>query len=588
MLPELPLIAQQLSYASDRISRVVRGEDVAVLIFGPTGVGKSHLVDEICRRFAVTRISCTNMTKAGFLKTLFDHRTGQQLLLVEDSDEFFYKVEFCNLLKQVTINEPWRTITTLNRIALRDGWGSFPTDCRIIVLTNEDPNQVTARMRSHVQALKGRCPVVPISFDPIELLRYIDYQVCSLDYLRRWRFSLATSQDILDTYHRYAWRLENIDFRSLNMFAEEALRYPDRWKHTITGILRLLPIRDDEAPLAPRIVPWSRRSENPATLMSAGDPASAGFTRPEPAADTEDMSTQDANRLAQNAGGGDILVAAFKKKPRPGSAPIRAESGGLRTQFLNRSSAFREPFCGGSAISMTMLQRGHKNVWLNDVDRSIYFLLRGYQQYPGRFKIAARKFVPTIRGFKEALDRLMENSFEVEEEETIIRTAIMKLALQKLSYGSLVNAASAPRGGWRQTDRELARNWNAESICRSIDTISSHLSRARITNLDYAALIQDETERAILYLDPPYVAVGRRLYQHSFSEKDHIRLCNLLRQTPHAWVLSLNDHEMVHDLYAGFSDIRRVPTTYSLHNHRRANELLITARPSISDGNGQR
>jgi hypothetical protein len=124
--------------------------------------------------------------------------------------------------------------------------------------------------------------VVSISFDPLELLRYIDYHVCELDYLRRWRFSLATAQQILDTFHLCAWRLRNIDFRCLNEFADEARRDPGGWTEKVEGILRPKPIRDDVPPLAPRIQPRSMRREGSDAitknieLIGANDAAGTG------------------------------------------------------------------------------------------------------------------------------------------------------------------------------------------------------------------------------------------------------------------------------------------------------------------------
>ena len=272
---EPPLIVRQMTYAAERLERVIRGEDVSVFVFGPTGTGKTQLVDDICEKFGVRQILCQNMTKTGFLDLLRKHKTGRKLVVIDDSDEFMADIEFCNLMKQATTNKRRRTITSINHVTLRDGTDSFDTDCRIIVLSNGDPEHVPTRMRNHVQALIGRCPVVPISFDPLELLRYVDYHVCELDYLRRWRVSLATAQQILDTFHLCAWRLRNIDFRCLNEFADEARRNPGGWTEKIKGILRPTPIRDDEPPPAPRILPRSMRRAASEVMTHDIDPIGA-------------------------------------------------------------------------------------------------------------------------------------------------------------------------------------------------------------------------------------------------------------------------------------------------------------------------
>ena len=138
--------------------------------------------------------------------------------------------------------------------------------------------------------------------------------------------------------------------------------------------------------------------------------------------------------------------------------------------------------------------------------------------------------------------------------------------------------AGAPRGGWRQQGGEILSRWNPASMCRKIDAIAPLLEHARITNLDFAAVIRDEAERAALYCDPPYVTAGPVLYLHSFAEADHVRLKNLLRHTEHRWLLSYDDHPMVWDLYASFANIEKVEMRYSATRNVKAHELLICPR----------
>jgi predicted AAA+ superfamily ATPase len=110
MPTELPLIVQRMFYAAERIERVIKGEDVAVLVFGPTGTGKTQLVIDLCRKHGVIPIFCRDMTKPGFREMIRKHRVGRRLIVIDDSDEFLHDIEFCNLMKQVAVNERRRTI----------------------------------------------------------------------------------------------------------------------------------------------------------------------------------------------------------------------------------------------------------------------------------------------------------------------------------------------------------------------------------------------------------------------------------------------------------------------------------------------
>lgn len=56
----------------------------------------------------------------------------------------------------------------------------------------------------------------------------------------------------------------------------------------------------------------------------------------------------------------------------------------------------------------------------------------------------------------------------------------------------------------------------------------------------------------LMYLDPPYVDVGKSLYDHASEEEfDHKLLADMLRARD-KWVLSYNNVEEVRDLYSGY------------------------------------
>ena len=96
----------------------------------------------------------------------------------------------------------------------------------------------------------------------------------------------------------------------------------------------------------------------------------------------------------------------------------------------------------------------------------------------------------------------------------------------------------------------------------------------RFTNLDFAELITDTSEKALIYLDPPYYVKGNQLYQHGFSDDDHFRLADLLKSTAHRWILSYDDCPEVRALYH-WAEVRTVSVNYSIAGAQRERELLI-------------
>jgi DNA adenine methylase len=93
-----------------------------------------------------------------------------------------------------------------------------------------------------------------------------------------------------------------------------------------------------------------------------------------------------------------------------------------------------------------------------------------------------------------------------------------------------------------------------------------------ITNRDFTSIIGNAGLRRLLFLDPPYwvekPTLKNRLYMHGFSPADHARLAEMLRLTPHRWVLTYGDHPRIRMLY----EWTRIETLGE-------RELLITPTP---------
>jgi DNA adenine methylase len=98
--------------------------------------------------------------------------------------------------------------------------------------------------------------------------------------------------------------------------------------------------------------------------------------------------------------------------------------------------------------------------------------------------------------------------------------------------------------------------------------------KLRITTAEFKETILDTSEKALLYLDPPYYTKGNDLYQCAFTLDDHIRLALALRDTKHKWLLSYDDCPEVRALYK-WATIEPLSVKYSITTARTKSELLI-------------
>jgi DNA adenine methylase len=77
-----------------------------------------------------------------------------------------------------------------------------------------------------------------------------------------------------------------------------------------------------------------------------------------------------------------------------------------------------------------------------------------------------------------------------------------------------------------------------------------------------------------VYIDPPYVTNGYKLYRYHFGKDDHERLADAVSDLRVPWLMSYDNHELIRDLYAG-EQAKFVKTYQSLKGSRFVKEILL-------------
>jgi DNA adenine methylase len=280
---------------------------------------------------------------------------------------------------------------------------------------------------------------------------------------------------------------------------------------------------------------------------------------------------------------------------------------------------YREPFLGGGVMTLHTLDFGRADsIWVNDVDVPLMCFWQSVIEYPDLLLSQVESFVPSVEswytakrecrkqcGMPSSSDRIAELGFQklVQQKLTwsgcadggmpgrVVELGFQKLVVQRLSYSGRGVQSGSVRGGNHQDGamykdgKRLRKNridsrWSPAQIRR--DVLRYHhrfmrLDELRCTNLDFELVIEDESERCILFLDPPYWEEGPGTYHHSFTHSDHERLAGLLKKTKHAWVLTYGNHEEIRRLYdwAKIKTIHIESACFSKNKYRT--DLVITA-----------
>ena len=230
--------------------------------------------------------------------------------------------------------------------------------------------------------------------------------------------------------------------------------------------------------------------------------------------------------------------------------------------MLHMAQEYREPFVGAGAIGLAVMDR-HPQLpcWLNDGDPAVAALWQATRSNPTELIERIRDFEPNVPAFDlfkrhiDARDELPKTAAE------IVELGFHQLAVSKMRWSG---CGGSPRGGYDQRQPRIGERWSIKHIINTVAAISQRLKNARITNIDFEALILDTSRHACLFLDPPYFG-GKNLYRYDFDDNDHERLAQLLKQTPHDWLLTYEDHPAVWELYDGWATIRPLYKARGVH-----------------------
>jgi DNA adenine methylase len=222
---------------------------------------------------------------------------------------------------------------------------------------------------------------------------------------------------------------------------------------------------------------------------------------------------------------------------------------------------FVEPFVGGGSVALMVATRHPKiNIVLNDLDPEIHafwnMVANGSDEELSVLKERIRVCQPTIQQY---------NALKAVEPADSVDRAFRTLFFNRTSFSS--SNGKRPLGGWNQgEDGAIDSRWNAKRLVAGLTKARLLLAkRTVVLNEDFERVIEIAQKNWVMYCDPPYYKAGNQLYNHRWSDADHVRLCELLKKTPADWVLSYDFHPRIVELYDhGMTRSFPMPVTYSI------------------------
>lgn len=236
----------------------------------------------------------------------------------------------------------------------------------------------------------------------------------------------------------------------------------------------------------------------------------------------------------------------------------------------DQMDTFVEAFAGGASVGLAMLEAGRtQHLVLNDTDPGIYAFWKTVCVRPESLLEKIDRRLPTISDLNSAKGMLENPSVWSSE-----ALAWAQLLANRLSYSGIVKAN--PMGGQHGTEKDLLARWNPAELKKRIEAIHQMADEITISCVDAMDLIESSAywdEKSTLFIDPPYVRVGKALYQRYFTDNDHRNLAWLLQTLytgmPGAdLVITYDDCELVRDLYP-YAEQRKVGRFFSCKTQRK-------------------
>lgn len=234
---------------------------------------------------------------------------------------------------------------------------------------------------------------------------------------------------------------------------------------------------------------------------------------------------------------------------------------------------FREPFVGGGSVFFHARQtHPEKRFWINDLYDELYHFWKAAQSQNPALIRQVLKWRDEFADGKSLHRFLTDNIRQM----GALEKAAAFFILNRITF-----SGTSESGGY--SEQAFQKRFTPSSIER-LGKTEPVLANARITNLDYQAVVEEKGDGVFIFLDPPYYsATASALYGKNGNlhrQFDHIRFAEVMKTCRHRWLITLDDHPLIRELF-GFAHIFEWKLTYGMRNitptsDQRANEIFIS------------
>lgn len=265
-------------------------------------------------------------------------------------------------------------------------------------------------------------------------------------------------------------------------------------------------------------------------------------------------------------------------RPREPVAPYLGGKSKLAEtviSYINQipHNTYAEAFVGMGGIFLRRDYRPGAEV-INDYSRDISNFFRVLQVHYVAF-LDMLKWQITTRAEFERLISTDPNTL------TDMQRAARFLYLQRTAFGGKITGRNFG------VSKDRPARFDISKLSATLEDVHERLSGVTVERLDYKEFIKryDQPE-CLFYLDPPYYQCESDYGKELFCRDEFKLMADIMREVEGKFIISLNDHQDVRDIFKAFHIIS-VETTYSISSkeNQKVGEVLITNAQSFFRSN---
>ena len=232
-----------------------------------------------------------------------------------------------------------------------------------------------------------------------------------------------------------------------------------------------------------------------------------------------------------------------------------------------------EPYAGGAGIALHLLFSGHaSHIHINDLSKSIYAFWKVVLEDTDNIcRLINDTPVDTCTWFKQR--KIQAHP----EQHSTLELGFSTFFLNRTNRSGIITGGVI--GGQNQDGPwKLYARYNKTNLISRIEKISRVSDHITIYNQDAAEFISEVIPtlplQSLVYLDPPYYAKGRDLYENHYVSDDHLTISNLVGDMNQKWIVSYDDTPETREMYRGYENLL-YQLSYSAANHYKGAEIMF-------------